>query len=102
MRMADLAEGFIAMPGGIGTLEELFEVWTWNQIGFHNKPLGLLDAGGYFQPLLAFLRTTVEKGFVRPDHLDFVCVETDPARLLEAMEKRAIPIVPKWIDRESV
>lgn len=102
MRMADLADGFIALPGGIGTMEELFEVWTWNQLGLHNKPLGLLDAGGYFAPLLAFLDSMVEKGFVRPEHRAFVRVDADPDRLIAQMEQQPLPHVPKWIDRSTV
>jgi uncharacterized protein (TIGR00730 family) len=100
-RMADLSEGFIALPGGIGTMEELFEVWTWNQLGLHAKPIGLLNAGGYFGPLLAFLDSMVEKGFVRAEHRAFVRVDTDAAGLIEQMERNPLPLVPKWLDRNT-
>lgn len=102
MRMADLADGFIAMPGGVGTMEELFEIWTWNMLGLHTKPLGLLDAGGYYGPLLTFLDGMVEKGFVRAEHRSFLQVDTDPDRLLAKMAEQPLPRVTKWIDRQTV
>ena len=76
--MADLSEAFLALPGGLGTLEEFFEVWTWAQLGLHRKPLGLLDAGGFFGPLVRFLDHAVSEGFVRPVHRQLVVVDSDP------------------------
>ena len=70
--MAERADAFLALPGGIGTFEELFEVWTWRQLGFHNKPIGLLNVDGYYDGLLAFMQNTVDKGFVSDWQLDFV------------------------------
>jgi uncharacterized protein (TIGR00730 family) len=99
MLMAALAEGFIAMPGGLGTLEELFEVWTWAQLGLHDKPLGLLGPARFFAPLLAYLDSLVEHRFVRREHRDLVALEEEPLALLERLEAyRAAPL-PKWEKR---
>ncbi|MGC8763975.1 MAG: TIGR00730 family Rossman fold protein [Acidobacteriota bacterium] len=101
--MADLSEAFVALPGGLGTLEEFFEVWTWAQLGLHRKPLGLLDAGGYFGPLVRFLDHAVAEGFVRPIHRELVVVEEDPRRLLNALEAYRPPEgardLGRWIER---
>lgn len=98
--MADLADGFIALPGGLGTLEEFLEVCTWAQLGFHGKPMGLLDVDGYFAPLLRLLDHAVAERFVRPEHRDMVLVGEDAGALLEAMAKRPAPeSAQKWIDR---
>jgi uncharacterized protein (TIGR00730 family) len=81
--MADLADGgFIALPGGLGTLEELFEVWTWGQLGYHAKPVGILDVGDYYRGLLAFLDTATGAGFVGPEHRAMLLVDTSPGALL--------------------
>jgi uncharacterized protein (TIGR00730 family) len=96
--MAELADGFVALPGGIGTLEELFEIWTWGQLNLHAKPYGLLEVNGFFDPLLAFLDSLVEKGFVRPEHRAMLLVEPDPARLVERMASHRPVQVPKWLD----
>jgi uncharacterized protein (TIGR00730 family) len=81
-RMADLADGFIALPGGAGTLEELFEVWTWAQLGLHTKPLGLLDVDGFYEPLATMLDHMVEEGFLSAANRDLVAREADPLSLL--------------------
>lgn len=99
--MADLSDGFVAMPGGWGTLEELFEVLTWSQLGLHRKPCGLLNIDGYFDPLLAFLRHAAEEGFGPPDVERLVPVACAPAALLERMAAYEPPPVTKWIDRSS-
>ncbi|WP_169977451.1 LOG family protein [Tautonia rosea] len=99
--MAELAEGFLALPGGIGTLEEFFEIWTWGQLGLHRKPFGLLDVEGFYQPMLAFLDRLVEQRFVRPEHRAMLIVARQPVTLLAAMEAYTPPPVPKWIDREA-
>ncbi len=80
--MMDLSDGFIALPGGLGTLEELFEVLTWSQLRYHAKPVGLLNVHGFFDKLLAYLQYTVDEGFVRPIHSDLLMVEAEPAALL--------------------
>ncbi len=99
--MAELSDGFIALPGGIGTLEELFEVWTWAQLGMHHKPCGLLDVAGYYQHLITFLEHMVSHKFLRDVHRSILLVETDPVALLQRMEVYKPPHVDKWIDRES-
>jgi uncharacterized protein (TIGR00730 family) len=99
MLMAALAEGFIAMPGGLGTLEEFFEVWTWAQLGLHEKPLGMFGPARFFAPLLAYLDSLVAQKFVRPEHRQMVTVEEAPDVLLARLEAyRAVPL-PKWLAR---
>jgi len=100
--MAELADGFIALPGGIGTLEEFFEIWTWGQLGMHNKPCGLLNVAGYFDPLLQFLDRAVEEKFVREVHRGMVVVESDPAALLARFEAYKPPRVVKWINAGTI
>jgi uncharacterized protein (TIGR00730 family) len=100
--MAELADGFIALPGGIGTLEEFFETWTWAQLGMHAKPCGLLNAAGYFDPLLLFLDRTVEERFVRQVHRDMVIVASDPAALLDRFAAYEAPNVVKWVNAGSI
>jgi uncharacterized protein (TIGR00730 family) len=81
-KMAERADAFLALPGGIGTLEELFEVWTWRQIGYHDQPIGLLNVDGFYDGLLAFLRRTVEEGFLAASQFGAIHVDTDPEALL--------------------
>lgn len=85
-RMAALSHGFIALPGGIGTLEELFETWTWAQLGYHAKPIGLLDVDGFYQPLLQFLEHTLKQGFIRQSCRDLLYVEQDAPALLKRLQ----------------
>ncbi len=96
--MAELADGFIALPGGIGTLEEFFETWTWAQLGMHRKPCGLLNVAGYYDPLLAFLDRSVEEKFVRPPHRQMVIVEADAGVLLDRFSAYEAPQVIKWLN----
>lgn len=100
--MAELADGFVALPGGIGTLEEFFEIWTWGQLGMHEKPCGLLNIAGYFDPLLAFLDRAVEERFVRQVHREMVIVESDPSRLLDRFQAYEPPRVVKWINAGTI
>jgi len=97
--MAELSDGFIAMPGGIGTLEEIFEIWTWAQLGFHNKPCGMLNIEGYFDALTAFLDHAVQEQFVRPPHRSMLIVETAPATLLDRLATYKPTTVQKWVDK---
>jgi uncharacterized protein (TIGR00730 family) len=99
--MVDLADGFIALPGGIGTLEEFFEVWTWGQLGLHAKPCGLLDACGYFRHLLLFLDHVVEERFLRQENRELLLWASEPDKLLDLFEKYQPSYVPKWIDRDQ-
>ncbi|SDQ18135.1 hypothetical protein SAMN05216487_0130 [Pseudomonas sp. UC 17F4] len=99
-RMAELSDAFVALPGGLGTLEELFEVWTWGQLGYHAKPLGLLDVNGFYSKLGSFLDHVVEEGFVRPQHRAMLQLADSPAELLEAMDNFEAPVLPKWVDKK--
>jgi len=98
--MAELSDGFIAMPGGLGTLEEFFEVLTWAQLGMHTKPCGLLNVGGFYDRLLAFLDHAAQQRFIRPVHRASVLVADSPERLLGQFEMYRAPAAEKWIDRE--
>ncbi len=93
--MAELADGFIALPGGLGTVEELFEALTWAQLGMHHKPCGLLDVGGYFGRLTSFVAHAVEEQFVDPEHQEMLLVDSDAERLLERFRSYRPPSVDK-------
>ena len=99
--MFDLSDGFLALPGGLGTLEETFEVLTWAQLGMHGKPIAVLDVAGYYRPLLAFLDRAVDERLVRPEHRQMVLEGDDPKDLLGRMRSYRSPVVEKWIDRED-
>jgi uncharacterized protein (TIGR00730 family) len=90
--MTDLSDAFIALPGGFGTLDELFEAITWAQIGLHQKPIGLLNVDGYYDPLLAFVEHASTEGFLEPEHRLLLNVETEPAALLDKLERRRIAV----------
>ncbi len=94
--MGDLSDGFIALPGGFGTLEELSEVLSWAQIGLHTKPVGLLDTNGFFSPLLLFFDTMVENGFLRPESRGLIIHDDDPERLLDALVDRPHQAFDRW------
>ena len=96
--MAELSDGFVALPGGMGTLEELFEVYTWTQLGLHSKPLGLLDARSYYAQLVAFLDHAVAERFVAVEHREMLVVEQRAGALLEAFRRWRPPLRSKWID----
>lgn len=100
-RMAELSQAFVALPGGLGTLEELFEAWTWAQLGIHAKPLGLLDGDGYYDHLIRFLDHAVEERFVKPAYRGMVLVASDPEGLLDRLATYRPPDVPKWMDRRE-
>lgn len=100
--MAELADGFVALPGGIGTLEEFFETWTWGQLGMHAKPCALFNVAGYFDPLLEFLDRAVEERFVRDVHRSMVIVEKDSETLLARLESYEPPRVVKWINAGTI
>lgn len=95
--MADLADGFVALPGGFGTFEEFCEVITWSQLGIHPKPCGLLNVAGYYAPLLAMFDLAVAERFIRPEHRELVLEETEPGRLIERMRAFTPPDTEKWI-----
>jgi uncharacterized protein (TIGR00730 family) len=95
--MADLADAFIAMPGGIGTVEELMEVWTMNQLSEIDKPVGLLDIAGFFAPFLCFIDHMVETRFLPSAHRCSICVDAEPASLIEKLRAFERTSVPKWL-----
>ncbi|MBF0323450.1 TIGR00730 family Rossman fold protein [Magnetospirillum moscoviense] len=99
--MADMADAFIALPGGIGTMEELFEVWTWGQLGLHPKPLGFLDVDGYFDHLHTFLDHMVAEGFLRARHRAMVAVESDASTLLDRFAAYQAPDMVRVIARDT-
>jgi uncharacterized protein (TIGR00730 family) len=99
--MADHADAFIALPGGIGTFEELFEVYTWAQLGLHRKPLGLLDVAGYFGPLEAMLDHAVEQRFLRPETRGMLVRDDSLDGLLERFAAWEPPVLARWIDRDA-
>ena len=99
--MAELADGFVALPGGIGTFEEIFEVWTWAQLGFHGKPCGLLNVAGYYDGLVTFLDHAANEQFVRPDQRRMLVVEANPKALLDRFASYAPPALPKWVGRDE-
>ncbi len=96
--MADLADASIAIPGGIGTLEELCEILTWAQLGIHRKPVGLLNVAGYFDTLISFLDRAVADGFLRPEHRRLLIESTEPAPILEQFDSYVAPHLEKWLD----
>jgi uncharacterized protein (TIGR00730 family) len=96
--MADLAGGFVMLPGGFGTLDEFFEVLTWTQLGIHAKPCGVLDVAGYFAPLRDLLEAATRQRFLRPGHRDLVIMDTDPGRLLDRLDEWQPVVVDKWLD----
>jgi uncharacterized protein (TIGR00730 family) len=100
-KMAELSQGFIALPGGLGTLEEFAEIVTWAQLGIHARPCGLLDVKGYYQPLVAFLDHAVEEGFVSPLHRQLILIDTDPDALLDRFAAWEAPTVEKWVDQRG-
>lgn len=100
-KMAELADAFVALPGGIGTFEELFEVWTWNQLGFLRKPCGLLNVAGFFDKLLAFVEHATDEGFMRVEHLQMLQRAETPDLLFDQLVKYEPPDVEKWLRREQ-
>ena len=95
--MAERADAFVALPGGIGTMEELFEAWTWAVLGIHDKPIALLNAGGFFDPLLAMLDQMTAQGFLRDAHRRLLVVDDDPERLLDRLASHEPPPVQRWL-----
>lgn len=96
-KMADLSDGFVALPGGAGTLEELFEIWTWGQLGHHKKPVGILNVDGFFDGLIDFIDHQCRERFMRPEHREMLMTDAQPGRLLDRFEAYHAPTVEKWI-----
>lgn len=100
--MSKLSDGFIVLPGGLGTLEEFFETLTWSQLGIQRKPIGVLDVGGYFDPLRDLLERGVTEGFIARTHTDLVVSADEPEELIDLMGNMALPSTTRWLDlRES-
>ena len=97
--MAELSDAFIALPGGIGTFEEIFEVWTWTQLGSHAKPCAVLNIEGFYDKLLDFLDHVVDEAFLKPVHRGMLLAEADPTALLDLIVSYRVPSETKWIDR---
>ena len=100
-KMAELAQGFVALPGGMGTLEEFAEILTWAQLGLHACPIGLLDVAGYYGPLIAFFDRAVAEGFVRPEHRRLMVVSEAPGALLDRFAAWQPSPVERWLDSRS-
>lgn len=101
LAMMELSDGFVTLPGGSGTLEELFEVFTWQQIGLHHKPVGLLDVNGFWQPLVALIDHIVDSRLLRREHADLLLVDGDATSLLDRFETFSPPVIDKWMDRST-
>ncbi|CCO22610.1 TIGR00730 family Rossman fold protein [Maridesulfovibrio hydrothermalis] len=100
--MAEISDGFIAMPGGIGTMDEIFEIFTWAQLGFHSKPCGLLNVDGYYDKLLSFLDSVVEQGFLKAMHKDKLVTATTPDLIIDAFADYEPPTGSKWVEKLEV
>jgi len=100
LQMQEVSDGFIALPGGFGTLEELFEIITWLQLGLHTKPIGLLNVNGFYDDLLKMLETMVRKGFLSMKNYEMLLVDTSIENLLQKMENFRTPKIPKWLKPE--
>lgn len=101
MKMHDLSDGFIALPGGFGTLEELFEILTWGQLGLHRKPIGILNINGYFDDLIEMMKSMVRKGLLKKDNLDLVLIAETIEELYEKMKLFKPVPVPKWMNKDQ-
>ena len=102
LKMHELSDGIIMLPGGFGTLEEFFEMLTWSQLGLHQHPIGILNTHGFYDPLLEMMQQMVTKGFVKKEHMESILVDTDIAQLLQKMEGYQPLPVPKWIQKEQL
>lgn len=100
-RMHDLSDGFIALPGGFGTMEELFEILTWGQLGLHTKPIGLLNVNGFYEPLIAMARQMLNRGFLKQAHFDMLLTSDSIDDLLQKMESYRAPELPQWITTQT-
>ena len=99
--MADLSDAFVAMPGGVGTLEELFEAYTWAQLGYHQKPVAVLNIDGFYDPLIAMLKHTVQEGFMRQTYLDALEFDSDPTELIGKLQRYQPILADKWVEKRT-
>lgn len=100
-KMADLSDAFVSMPGGVGTFEELFEVYTWAQLGYHQKPVALLNVDGYYDPLISMLQHTVAEGFMRAPFFDMLQVEANPQAMIAALRRYTPPTADRWPEKRN-
>jgi uncharacterized protein (TIGR00730 family) len=100
-KMADLSDAFVSMPGGVGTFEELFEVYTWAQLGYHQKPVALLNVDGYYDPLIAMLKHTVNEGFMRAPFFDMLQIAATPLAMIEALRDYTPPSADRWPEKRN-
>ncbi len=100
-RMAELSDAFVAMPGGFGTFEELFEIITWAQLGIHHKPIGLLNINGYFNPLQDLIERSMKEGFIKPEHQQLTMLRDQPGALLDALERHRMPPTHPWLSSKQ-
>jgi len=101
-KMSELSDGFIALSGGIGTLEEFFEVWTWAQLGIHNKPIGILNVDNYYDKLMDFIKVSIDENFVKKEYLDMIIVEKESGSLIDKMKNYKPVEVRKWMDKDEI
>lgn len=101
-RMYEFSDAFVALPGGLGTLDELFEILTWAQLGLHQKPCGILNISGYFDPLLQFLADAVRREMIRPEHRSLLLVDSDPQTLFKKLSGYQAPSLKKWIGAKEI
>ena len=99
--MADLSDAFVAMPGGVGTLEELFEAYTWAQLGYHQKPVAELNIDGFYDPLIAMLKHTVQEGFMRQTYLDALEFDSDATELIGKLQRYQPILADKWVEKRT-
>jgi uncharacterized protein (TIGR00730 family) len=99
--MADLSDAFVALPGGAGTLEELFEVYTWAQLGYHHKPVAVLNVNGFYDPLIALLKHTIDEGFMRQTYYDLLQVDSEPVALIDKLEHYRPTTKDKWSEMRA-
>lgn len=102
LRMHQESDGFMALPGGLGTLEELFEILTWQQLGLHQKPIGILNINGFYDDLIAMLETMVHRGFLSMNHYDLILIDSEIDNLIYKMKNFSKPRLPKWLTKEEI
>lgn len=99
-RMHDMGDAFVILPGGSGSMDEFFEIHTWAQLGYHHKPIGLLNVNGYYEPVREFYNMAVDNGFTRAQHRDMLIMDDDPIQLFDRLERYKAPTVSKWLDHK--
>ncbi len=101
-KMSECSDAFIAMPGGFGTLEELFEVVSWVQLGIYSKPMGVLNVAGFYDPLLTMVEHCIETEFIKPKYRDLIIADETPATLIDHLQRHQLPVIEKFLDPEQI